>query len=271
MKTAPVPRQRRHTLYFLGEIRAFAPVFLDTEVDMTRVLAHRAAAAAAGTRYSVVTYVVSQAAQALAAHPDANAAVRGRAPRLRVAHYDTVNVKLTLDKVIAGRRVVMAALLPSAELCDLGELQRQVDHYRDGDPGVMPEFAPTRSLHQLPGPVGAALFKLAARPLRRRALVLGTLAVTSLGHAPVDGFYSVGGTTITLGAGRVTDRPVVRDGAVVIRPQLRMCLTFDHRVIDGAEAADLLADIKRGLEEFGYPGPEPAGPAEVAAAEAARV
>ena len=252
MKITQVPRQRRHTLYFLGEIRSFSPVFLDTDIDMTRVLAHRSAAAAAdGTRYSVVTYVVYQASRALAAHPDANAAVRGRAPWLRVAHYDTVNVKLTLDKVIAGQRVVLAALLPAAEISDLSELQRQVDHYRDGDPGVMPEFAPTRSLHQMPGLAGSALFKLAARPLRRRASVLGTLAVTSLGHAPVDGFYSVGGTTITLGVGRIADRPAVCDGTVVVRPVMRMCLTFDHRAIDGAEAADLLADIKRGFEEFG--------------------
>ena len=34
---APIARERRHTLYFLEETRATVPVFLDTEVDMSRV------------------------------------------------------------------------------------------------------------------------------------------------------------------------------------------------------------------------------------------
>jgi hypothetical protein len=262
MSVIPVPRQRRHTLYFLTQIRPFSPVFLDTDADMTRVLAHRRAAAAGGLDYSIVTYIVYAASRALARHPEANAAFRGSVLRPRVARYKSVSVKLTLDKVIDGQRVVMAALLPAAEVTDLGELQRQIARYRDGDAGLMPEFAPARALHKMPSLLGAALFQLAARPLGRRPSVFGTLAITSLGHAPVDGFYSVGGTTITLGVGHVTDRPVVRDGQLTAAPLMRLCLTFDHRVIDGAEAADLLTEIKSALEGFEAPGgPLPGRPA----------
>jgi pyruvate/2-oxoglutarate dehydrogenase complex dihydrolipoamide acyltransferase (E2) component len=89
-----------------------------------------------------------------------------------------------------------------------------------------------------------------ARSPRRRTDVLGTLAVTSLGHRPVDGFHSNGGTTITLGVGRVLDRPVVRGAEIVSAPVMRLSLAFDHRVIDGAEAADVLGDLVAALEDF---------------------
>lgn len=50
--------------------------------------------------------------------------------------------------------------------------------------------------------------------------------------------------------GRIADRPVARDGAVVIAPVMRLSLAFDHRVIDGAEAADVLTEIKDALEAY---------------------
>jgi pyruvate dehydrogenase E2 component (dihydrolipoyllysine-residue acetyltransferase) len=52
-----------------------------------------------------------------------------------------------------------------------------------------------------------------------------------------------------LSVGRVAERPVVRDGQVTVRPTAYLALTFDHRVVDGARAAEFgLAVIKR-LEE----------------------
>jgi pyruvate/2-oxoglutarate dehydrogenase complex dihydrolipoamide acyltransferase (E2) component len=249
MRLTPIAPERRHTLYFLREVRAFAPVFLDTEIDMASVSRHRTAARDDGHRYSVVTYVLYAAAQALAKHPEANAAIQGRR-RPKVARYETVNGKLTLDRSMNGHRVVLSAVLPGLDQASLDDVQRQVDHYRDGDPAQMPEFAGTRILHRLPWPLGPAALRFASRPLRKRPDVLGTFAVTSLGHRPVDGFHSVGGTTVTIGVGQITDRPVARDGQVQIAPTMRLSLAFDHRVIDGAEAADLVADIKEGLEGF---------------------
>ncbi|MGO4463398.1 2-oxo acid dehydrogenase subunit E2 [Streptomyces sp. M-16] len=246
---SPVARERRHTLYFLEEAKAFAPVFLDTEVDMGRVWRHRAAAAAAGRRYSVVSYVLHAGARVIAAHPQANSAIGGRLLP-RTVTYAGASAKLALDRRLDGRRVVLGAVLPDLDRADLDEVQRQVDHYRDGDPGVMPEFASLRALHRLPVPLGRALFRRATRPLAARAARTGTFAVTSLGHRAVDGFHSVGGTTVTLGVGRVVDRPVVRDGQVTVAPVMRLNLAFDHRVIDGAEAADVLTEIKERLEGF---------------------
>jgi hypothetical protein len=246
MRAEAAARQRRHTLQFLEEIRQFSPVFLDTEVDMSRVLEHRSSR---GRPYSLVTYVLYVSGRVLARHPDANAAIRGRI-RPRVARYPGVDGKLTLDKTLAGRRIVAAAVLPGLDHISLEEIQRQVEHYRDGDAASMPELAPMRMLQRLPWPLLPAAYRWGVRPLSRRPAVFGTFAVTSLGHRPVDGFHSVGGTTITLGVGRVLDRPVVRQGDIVAAPVMRLNLAFDHRVIDGAEAADVLRDIKDGLEGF---------------------
>jgi hypothetical protein len=250
MTCSAVARERRHTLYFLDSIRAFSPVFIDADVDMSHVLAHRAAARREGTPYSLVSYVLHAAGRVLAAHPAANAAIRGRI-RPKVACYREVNAKLTLDKVLNGQRVVLATVLPSVHAADLDEIQRYVNHFRDGDAATMSEFANVRLLHRLPWPAGPLLFRAVTRSLARRKDVLGTLAVTSLGHRPVNGFHSVGGTTITLGIGHVADRPVVREGTITIAPVMQLNLAFDHRVIDGGEAADVLASMKSTLESFG--------------------
>lgn len=243
----PVARERRHTLYFLGGLRGSAPVFLDTEIDMTEILTHRSTARRTGHHYSLVTYVLHAAGRALARHPEANAAIRGGIGA-RVARYPRVNGKLTFDKTLGGHRVVLSAVLPDLDRADLGTIQARVEHYRDGDAEVMPEFAGVRTLHRLPRAIGWSAYRLTSRSLPKRLDTAGTFAVTSLGHRPVDGFHSVGGTTVTLGIGRVIDRPVIRDGVVAAAPLMRLNLAFDHRVIDGAEAADLLADIKDGLE-----------------------
>jgi pyruvate/2-oxoglutarate dehydrogenase complex dihydrolipoamide acyltransferase (E2) component len=240
----PIARQRRHTLYFLRETRAFAPVFLDTEVDMSEVKARRA-----GGGWSTVSCVLYAAARVLASHPEANAAVLdGIKPR--VARYTGVHGKVTLDKTLNGHRIVLAAVLRDLDRASLDDIQRQIEHYRDGDPATMPEFAALRTLHGLRWLGAYRAFRKVVRPLERRSAIWGTFSVTSLGHRPVDSFHSVGGTTITLGLGQVSDRPVARDGRVVIAPVMRLSLAFDHRVIDGAEAADVLGEIKHALESF---------------------
>jgi pyruvate/2-oxoglutarate dehydrogenase complex dihydrolipoamide acyltransferase (E2) component len=273
MDLGPIARERRPTLLFLNEIRAFAPVFLDTEVDMSRLRAHRAAARAAGRRYSSMTYLLHAAARVLAAHPQANAAIRGRL-RPRVARYKSANGKFTLDRLVGGQRVVRTAVLCDLERAGLDDIQRQVDHHLQGDPATMPELAPVRLLQRLPWPLGSLAVRLGVRPLSRRATAIGTFAVTSLAHRPVDGFFSVGGTTITLGIGRTVDRPVVRDGQVSIAPTMRLSLTFDHRVIDGAEAADVLAEIRDLLQSYpsessGDPSAQPGGSGSAARPAAA--
>ncbi|MFQ5735985.1 MAG: dihydrolipoamide acetyltransferase family protein [Thermodesulfobacteriota bacterium] len=77
----------------------------------------------------------------------------------------------------------------------------------------------------------------------------------------ISNYGSFGGTYATpiinspdvaiLGTGRVADRPWVKGGSILIRKVLPLSLTFDHRVIDGAEAAQFLNKVKGYLEDPG--------------------
>jgi 2-oxoglutarate dehydrogenase E2 component (dihydrolipoamide succinyltransferase) len=52
-----------------------------------------------------------------------------------------------------------------------------------------------------------------------------------------------------LGLHRIEDRPVVRDGQIVIRPMMYLALSYDHRLIDGREAVTALKIIKEAIED----------------------
>ncbi|GLX94066.1 2-oxo acid dehydrogenase subunit E2 [Herbidospora sp. NBRC 101105] len=242
MTGVPPHRERRHTLFFLEVIRDFSPVFLDTEVDMTAVLAHRAV-----HHHAITAYVLHAAGRVLAKHPEANAAIQGRL-RPRVARYPFVSGKVTLDRTLNGRRVVLGTVVPNLHEAAIADIHAHLTRVRHGDPEKLKDFEGVRRLHAAPWALGRRRFRKAARSLRLRPHLTGTFAVTSLGHRAVDSFHSVGGTTTTFGVGRITDRIVVRDGAPAVAPVMRLSLAFDHRVIDGAEAADVLTEVKEALE-----------------------
>ncbi|GAA3233941.1 hypothetical protein GCM10020256_50430 [Streptomyces thermocoprophilus] len=101
-----VERRRRHTLYFLEWSAGQRPVHLDTDIDMTRVQEHRAAAKARGTRYSVVAYLLHATGRALARHPEANAVMAPGWPSLlrapRIVRFPGVTAKLALDRPVGA-------------------------------------------------------------------------------------------------------------------------------------------------------------------------
>jgi hypothetical protein len=214
----------------------------------------------------VVSYLLHATGRVLARHPRANAVLAPGWPsalrRPRTLRFGEVTAKLALDRTLDGERTVLSALVPGVQSASLQEIQDRVDRYRGADAGTLPEFKGVRMLGRLPVPLGRAAFAAALRSPRRRPEVFGTVSVSSLGHRDVDGFHSAGGTAVTLCAGRITDRAVVRAGQVVPAPVMRLGLTFDHRVIDGATAADVLSDLRHSMEEFddgareSVPGPD---------------
>jgi pyruvate/2-oxoglutarate dehydrogenase complex dihydrolipoamide acyltransferase (E2) component len=248
----PFPRQRLHTLFFLRHARSTTPVFLDTDVDMSRVVEHRERARSHGWRYSFVSYVVLAAAKVMLRHPQANSAICerrfGGAPR--VARYAQVHAKLALDKILPnGQRIVAAALLPNLQNANLEDIQRQIDHYRDTAVEQLPEMRGLLSLHRLPAWLGGLAFSLLMRRLHQRHRMLGTFAVSSLGHLPIHGFHALGGAPVTLNMSQVRESPVVKRGALAVAPVMRLNLCFDHRVLDGADAAEMLTELKTCLEQ----------------------
>jgi pyruvate dehydrogenase E2 component (dihydrolipoamide acetyltransferase) len=79
----------------------------------------------------------------------------------------------------------------------------------------------------------------------------GALSVTNLGAYRVDGFTPLLNPpqTAIVGMGRARWRPAVVEGAIVPRLLMVLSLTFDHRVVDGAPAADFLTEVVGLLEE----------------------
>ncbi|MGH2460223.1 MAG: dihydrolipoamide acetyltransferase family protein [Chloroflexota bacterium] len=75
----------------------------------------------------------------------------------------------------------------------------------------------------------------------------GTVTITNLGASGVDGFTPIINPpqSAILGVGRILARPVVRDGGLVVGQTCVLSLTFDHRVVDGVPAAQLLDGVAK--------------------------
>jgi len=78
----------------------------------------------------------------------------------------------------------------------------------------------------------------------------GTFTITNLGSLDVDGFTPIINPpqAAILGVGRIVEKPVAREGAVVVRPMVALSLSFDHRIVDGAPAGRFLQRIKQLVE-----------------------
>jgi pyruvate dehydrogenase E2 component (dihydrolipoamide acetyltransferase) len=88
--------------------------------------------------------------------------------------------------------------------------------------------------------------------LTREELEGGTFTLSNSGIYPVDittGILNYPQTGL-LWIGHIRDRVLARDGLPVVRPTVQLCLTFDHRVLDGAPAAAFLADLVQAAEAF---------------------
>ena len=79
----------------------------------------------------------------------------------------------------------------------------------------------------------------------------GTFTVSNLGMFGVDHFTPIINQpeSAILGVCRIVDRPQVHNGTVVVRPMMNLCLSFDHRLIDGSVGAQFLARARQLLEQ----------------------
>jgi len=78
----------------------------------------------------------------------------------------------------------------------------------------------------------------------------GTFTITNMGMFGVEGFHAIINPPESgiLAVGAMVLRPEVAEGQVVVRPMMKLCLSVDHRVIDGALAARFLVRIKEMVE-----------------------
>jgi len=79
----------------------------------------------------------------------------------------------------------------------------------------------------------------------------GSITISNLGTFGVDYFVAIINPpeACIIGIGRAADQPVVKDGAICIEPVMKVTLSADHRVVDGAQAARFFQSFKRIMEE----------------------
>ncbi len=217
----PLSRMRRIIAERLAQsYREAVHVTLDAEADMAEASKLRKQLTAEwegklGVRVTFTDLIVKACAKALVEHPEINSSFAEEGIR-RHRH---VNVGVA----VAVEQGLIVPVVRDADGLPLLEISRQVRQLTD-----------TARLGQL-GPDN---------------LKGGTFTVTNMGTMGVDHFTPIinTGEGAILGVGRIADRPVVIDGALAIRPTVPLSLSFDHRLIDGADAAAFLARVQQILE-----------------------
>lgn len=110
--------------------------------------------------------------------------------------------------------------------------------------------ADAKSLYQISEEITTLAGKARTNTLSLDEMTGGTFTVSNLGTYGVDSFNPIINPpeSAILGVCRTVEKPVIVDGQVQTRSMMNLCLSFDHRVMDGAPAAQYLARLKELLE-----------------------
>ena len=201
----------------LGPVPHF---FLTVDVDMTRALAARAKVnellAARGAKASINDLVIKATAVALTHHPECNAWWRGDS--IRRFHRAHIGVAVAVPDGL------ITPVVRDAHAKGLGRIATEV--------------------RELAG-------RAREKKLQPHEYTGSTFSISNLGMFGIEEFTAVINPPEAgiIAVGAVEERPVVVDGEVVARPRMRVTMSCDHRVIDGAQGARFLATLKSFLEE----------------------
>jgi pyruvate dehydrogenase E2 component (dihydrolipoamide acetyltransferase) len=181
------------------------------EVEMTAALATLARQRADGGRLSPTVAVIRAVALSIVEHPRLNALVSEEA--VEVAASVNIGLAVSLDEG------VVVPVIRDADKKSMTALATETA-----------ELARAARAGELPG----------------TALRDATFTVSTLGATGIDWFTPVLNSpqAAILGVGRVAERPVVRDGTVIVAPTAVLTLVFDHRAVDGQPAAMFLAAVR---------------------------
>ena len=170
-------------------------------------------------KYSIklgfMSFFVKASIEALKLIPQVNAEVRGTDIVYR-NYYD-------IGIAIGGGRGLVVPVLRNAERMSFADVERAIDDF------ARRAEANKLNLDELQG----GTFTIT------NGGIYGSLLSTPIINPPQSGI---------LGMHAIQDRPVVREGEIVIRPMMYVALTYDHRIVDGREAVTFLGHIKGLLE-----------------------
>jgi pyruvate dehydrogenase E2 component (dihydrolipoamide acetyltransferase) len=187
-----------------------------TELDAVRLKA-KELAAGRGIKFTYLPFIIKAALAALREHPFLNATLDEATEEIVVKRY--YNIGIAVDT--ADGLIVFAI--------------KQADR---------------KNFFELASEVSALAEKARTRKLELAELKGSTFTITNYGvigasyGTPIINYPEVG----ILGIGKIEDRPAVKDGQIMIRKIMPLSLAFDHRVVDGVEAARFLNVVIRHLE-----------------------
>jgi pyruvate dehydrogenase E2 component (dihydrolipoamide acetyltransferase) len=111
--------------------------------------------------------------------------------------------------------------------------------------------ANTKSLINLSANLRSLIEKAKQGTLATREASGGTFTISNLGMFGIDFFAPIINPPecAILGVGRIVKKPIVINDEVKVRSMMTLTLVFDHRIMDGAVAANFLRTIKQTLED----------------------
>jgi len=167
-------------------------------------------------------------------------------------------LKISLNDIIV--KVAAAALIENPQV-NASFQEKSIRYYERADIGVavaiddglitpVVRAANQKSLSQIAGEIRGLAERARARKLKPEEYLGATFSISNLGMFGIDEFTAVinppEGAILAVGA--VTPKPVVRENEIVIRQVMRVTMSCDHRVIDGATGAKFLQTFKKILE-----------------------
>ena len=218
-ESVPLSRMRQAIARVTGDSKRDAPHFYVTaEVDMGKAMALRRdinEALPAEQRVSVNDLVVRASALALGKHPQFNAFFRG--DHLQYHAAVNIGIAITLESGL---------IVPGISHCE------------------------SKSLAQIAAASKDLIARAHSGALRQEEYGDTTFSVSNLGMFAVDSFAAIifPPHAAVLAVGAVKEQPVVREGQLAVGQVMKATLSTDHRVADGAAAAQFLVAIKDLLE-----------------------
>jgi pyruvate dehydrogenase E2 component (dihydrolipoamide acetyltransferase) len=111
--------------------------------------------------------------------------------------------------------------------------------------------ANAKTLREIDATISELTEKAVDEKLSREDVIGGTFTITNLGMYKVDFFTPIINPpeAAILGVGRIAKRPVVVNDEIQVKPVTTLSLSYDHRIVDGAPAADFLLKVKDKIEK----------------------
>jgi pyruvate dehydrogenase E2 component (dihydrolipoamide acetyltransferase) len=191
--------------------------FVTVETDLTALVELRARLKAAGAPYTITDFISLAVVRTLQEFPDLNSATDGTTLRW--------NSHVHLGLAVSLEQGLVVPVVRNADELTLAELN-----------------ARSKELAE----------KARNGKLGPDDMTGGTFTISNMGMLDVENFTAIinPGESAILAVSSTLQKPVVRDGQVVVRSILKMTLSADHRLIDGAMAARFINAVKQKLEDI---------------------